>query len=371
MKICILTQPLGHNYGGIMQNYALQTVLKRMGHEVWTEDRKPNKENFLLKVKRNPIIRLLCGKKKINTNLIPSLAEKSKREQHTRQFIKDNIQMTTPINSTNKKVLLKYNFDAYVVGSDQVWRPKYSPGLYNYFLDFTRGLNVKRVAYAASFGVDNWEYSKKETRKCKKLIQQFDYVSVRENSGVNLCESHLEVEAKHVLDPTLLLDKEDYIALITDKSKVISNLYTYILDDSEEKREISKIICSKLNLKAHLVMPELVLNTHESDQLGKGILLSISDWLSGFYKADFVFTDSFHGTLFSIIFNKQFISIANKDRGTARFSSLLKLFGLENRLIFSINDLTDSLISTPINYDTVNTQKKQLKKISMNFLSKI
>lgn len=368
MKICILTQPLGHNYGGIMQNYALQTVLKRMGHEVWTEDRKVNKVAFLSQLKRVSFIRFLFGKKKITS---PSSKQEAIIQKYTRQFIKKNIQTTVPIYSKNKKKLLQYNFDAYVVGSDQVWRPCYSYGLYNYFLDFTKGLNVKRFAYAASFGVDNWEFTEKQTKECEKFVKQFDLISVREYSGIGLCESYLGVEADHVLDPTLLLEKEDYISLINLENKSKNGLYTYLLDDSEEKNEITNKLCSKFKLSVNTVMPKIRFKTLGKNPISKCTLASVSDWLSGFYNADFVFTDSFHGTIFSIIFNKQFITIANKDRGIARFSSLLKMFGLEDRLIFSINDLTDSLICNHIDYDTVNKQKNHMKKISMNFLSKI
>ena len=169
MKICILTQPLGHNYGGIMQNYALQKVLKKMGHDVWTEDRKPNQETLLVKIKKVPFIRFLFGKKRLEKTLTPSLSEKAIIERNTRNFIKDNIQTTIPIYSSNKKELLKYNFDAYIIKSDQVWIPCYSYGLYNYFLDFTKGLNVKRIAYAASFGVDNWEFTDKQKKSVKNL----------------------------------------------------------------------------------------------------------------------------------------------------------------------------------------------------------
>jgi len=371
MKICILTQPLGGNYGGIMQNYALQTVLKRIGHEVWTEDRKPNKPTFISKIKKVSLVRFLFGKKKINKELIISPAEKNLIEQNTCQFIKDHIQTTIPIDSSNKKGLFKYNFDAYIVGSDQVWRPRYSDDIYNYFLDFTKGLNVKKASYAASFGVDNWEFTEKQTKKCKKLAQNFDYVSVREDSGIDLCKFYLGIDAIHVLDPTFLLEKEDYINLIDSRSKLNNVLYSYILDNSQEKNEIVKTICSKLNLNASTVMPELQFSAHGNIPINKCILASVSDWISGFYNADFVFTDSYHGTLFSIIFNKQFITIANKRRGIARFSSLLKLFGLENRLIFSIKELTDSLINNLIDYDIVNRKKDNIKKISMDFLKQI
>src|SRR5690606_31555421 len=91
---------------------------------------------------------------------------------------------------TNKEGMLqlnKQNFDAYVVGSDQSWRPRYSPMITNYFLDFANDQKkIKRISYAVSFGVSNWEFNDEETRICKKLLEKFDAISVREDSGVTL-----------------------------------------------------------------------------------------------------------------------------------------------------------------------------------------
>ena len=369
MKICILTQPLGHNYGGIMQNYALQKVLKEMGHDVWTEDRKPNK-NFLSKIKKVYFVRLLFGKKKIST---PSLTEKAIIEQNLRQFIKENIQTTIPIHSSNKIKLLKYNFDAYLVGSDQVWRPCYSYNLYNYFLDFTKGLHVKRMAYAASFGVDNWEFTDEQTKKCKKLAKQFDYVSVREDSGIELCKSHLGIDAIHVLDPTLLLEKEEYISIINKKiiNKKDNSLMVYVLDKTTDKENIIQKISEHLGLKINSVLPKQLHSNRLQEKIEACILPPVIEWIKGFMDADFVVTDSFHGTIFSIIFNKPFISIGNKSRGLSRFTSLLKNFGLENRLILSSDDLTKELIEAPIDFKKVNIIKEQQKQIAIKFLTKI
>ena len=119
-----------------------------------------------------------------------------------------------------------YNFDGYIVGSDQVWRPRYcKKTLMNNFLDFTNGINVKRLSYAASFGVDSWEFTKDETTKCAELIKTFNAISVREASAVDLCKQYLGVESKQVLDPTLLLSSEDYINMYYSREENIYNDY--------------------------------------------------------------------------------------------------------------------------------------------------
>ena len=129
------------------------------------------------------------------------------------------------------------NYDAYVVGSDQCWRPRYNAFLSSMFLDFVKGEKTKRIAYAASFGTDQWEFTQEMTSICVPLAQKFDFVSVREDSGLKLCKEHLGVNAVHVLDPTLLLTKEDYTHLIKAENEPQSKgtLFNYILDPDAAK----------------------------------------------------------------------------------------------------------------------------------------
>ena len=221
MKIAILTQPLKSNYGGLLQAYALQKSLSKLGHDATTVNRffLPKTK---LKVLENFIKRVLLvyikGRKDIEVfPLQPSKKEQEIMATNTSAFIKNNIALTKTISSTVELEEMIEEYDAFVVGSDQVWRPKYSPSIYNYFLDFIEKDNpkkVKKLSYAASFGVDSWEFTPEETSKCSSLIKNFDAVSVREDSGVALCKTYLGATATHVLDPTLLLSKEDYLKLI-------------------------------------------------------------------------------------------------------------------------------------------------------------
>ena len=104
----------------------------------------------------------------------------------------------------------RYEYDAYVVGSDQVWRPNYNPFMKAMFLGITEREDVKRIAYAASFGTSKWEFSPQMTSECAVLAKKFDMITVREKSGVDLCREYFGVEATWVLDPTMLLNREDY-----------------------------------------------------------------------------------------------------------------------------------------------------------------
>lgn len=375
MKIGILTLPLSNNYGSIVQAFALQKVLKQLGHNVLTVDFSYQPTWILyLKILITNLIDKYIHRKNIKS-ILPVLQNKNAKaliEKHTARFILENIETTEKLSSTKQiNKLKKYKFDAYVVGSDQVWRPKYSPGISTFFLDFTGSdEKTKRIAYAPSFGVSDWEITPSLTDKCKQLVQRFDAVSVREDSGVKLCKDYLGVDAMHLLDPTFLVDKEEYLTLINNaRPPENKNILTlYILDQTPEKLEIIKKIQQHLTLEINSVMPQRKFSTFDDKNLDQYVFPPVTKWLSGFRDAQFVATDSFHGTVFSIIFNKPFISIGNKSRGLARFTSLLKLFGLENRLVFNVEELTSELLNSTINYNAINKSILDHKKKSILFL---
>ncbi|HOG19855.1 MAG TPA: polysaccharide pyruvyl transferase family protein [Salinivirgaceae bacterium] len=370
MKIGILTQPLHTNYGGILQNYALQTVLKKMGHEVWTVDRDRKTPSYIIKQ-----LLLLLPYKKAKIRAWMTNKELQIIEQFTGEFIKKNINVTEKVFSTNKlkRVTSKHDFDAYIVGSDQVWRPQYSPCIYNYFLDFALKLNIKRVAYSASFGVDTWEFTESQTQKCKELAQQFDAISVREITGIDLCDKHLDVKAVQTLDPTLLLNKEEYLKLINldSSSQNKGKIFTYILDQNSKKNDVILWLENNLNLKSFQIMPEIYTVEHfaktKKIDLKKCVFKPVEEWLNSFVDAEFIITDSFHGVIFSIIFRKQFLVVGNEKRGLSRFTSLLNLLGLEERLITDIPNV--SLLSNKIDFDKVYIELNKHKELSLNFLT--
>lgn len=375
MKLGILTQPLYHNYGGLLQAYALQKVLKDLGHEVLTINRidTPLTSGFKLKQKIKQIIKKILLKQNALIRVIPTDKEYLEIRKYTNRFIKENISLTDVIDSSKKMSLLdKYKFEGLVVGSDQCWRPKYSPDIYSYFLDFAEDKkNIKRISYAASFGVDSWEFSETETNKCAALIKKFDTVSVRESSGQELCEKHLGVDATLVLDPTMMLDKTDYIELVSNKDIQEKNnsLMVYVLDYSKEKYNLVNTVSNKLKLEINSVKPKHLFTDIEKESLRDCIYPPVEQWIKGFIDADYVVTDSFHGTVFSILFNKPFIVIGNKERGFSRFQSLLKMFDLESRLVSSYENLDiDLLLNENINFDKVNEIMKEMKEDSLKFI---
>ena len=380
MKIGILTQQLRTNYGGLLQAYALQTVLEKEGHEVSVIRREEPtafsatnaaKAEFLAKY----YIKKLLGK--------PNIPYVNRGQQNiiaskTNEFINKYIKHTQKIyysSSAMKKMHRTSGYDAYVVGSDQVWRPFYSPCIANYFLDFCKNdKRIKRISYAASFGVDTWEFDKNQEAECKELIKLFDAVSVREISGVDLCNKYLDSKAEHVVDPTMLLGKENYIAIVKAEGETISegDCFYYMLNINPQKEDFISNIENIKGLKAFTVMPKRTAENgtdglkHNIDDY---IYPAVTKWLRAYMDAKIILTDSFHGCVFSIIFNKPFWVLGNSERGNARFDSLLKTFGLEERLI-DINDFSKEDLDKEIDWEKVNSILNTKKEEALNFIRK-
>ncbi|MFQ1618104.1 polysaccharide pyruvyl transferase family protein [Aeromonas veronii] len=367
MKIAILTQPLHNNYGGLLQAFALQHHLKNQGHDVLTVDFSCNRKPRFFGIKSiiGNVVRKYVLRRPLKSIFPVTDQQKRAIGQHTNRFTAEHIRTTQAIHSVKEFTYIKqYQFDAYVVGSDQVWRPEYSPGMQAFFLDFLGDdASIKRVSYAASFGLDHCdEFSQNELDNYSRLLQRFDAISVRENSAVTLCREHFGVEASHVIDPTMLLEKNDYCRLVERDNSPISNgnMMVYVLDQSPEKQSIINNVATARGLKPYTVMPE-----------SNGVYPPVTQWLRGFMDAEYVVTDSFHGVVFSIIFNKQFIAIGNPGRGLARFTSLLNMFALEDRLISNINQLNEQLINKQINFSHVNDVLNQQKQFAEKFINDV
>ena len=193
-------------------------------------------------------MRIIFGKKKYPKFIYqPSKKEARIISCKTNEFISKYIVRKHILDKRNSLYTSdrKLGIKAFVVGSDQVWRPKYNEGhLDEMYLSFTRKMDVKRIAYAASFGTDKWEYSQKQTVAYKQLVSRFNLITVREDSAVKLCVERFGINSYHVLDPTMLLTKEDYKQIVFQSNTSISpgNLFYYILDPNEEKLSFIKKI---------------------------------------------------------------------------------------------------------------------------------
>lgn len=367
-KIGIITLPLNTNYGGIIQAYALQSVLKKMGLNPCVLDtpRYPDSRSFSIYLKR--MIRKIQGVYKA-----PVFVERKYYQsypvvaQYTENFIDRYICRET---IDDFSALNINGFEGFVVGSDQVWRPSYFRYIKAAYLDFASQSDVKKIAYAPSLGVDFWEYSEELTAICKELLHKFDAVSVREDSAVPLFKQYMDMDVVHVLDPTMLLDIEHYIDLYMNANIPLGSykgcLLSYILDRNIRKSEIQDYLrnyfdCEVINLDNQ---PE----NYNIDPVNR-IALPVEDWFKAFHESKIVVTDSFHACVFSILFHKPFFVVLNNERGIARIASLLRLFDLEERIIDSDESLVQA-IDSEIDWKKVDLILNDKRMQSFDFLNK-
>jgi hypothetical protein len=353
-----------------LQAYALQEVLRNMGHEAILIKRDftydfPLWKALYIFAKRFLLKYILRMKNAVD--VFDELRRKKQSlfiSQNTLPFINKHIRKKNIswVKRNNKA------FGAIVVGSDQIWRPKYNRwgiDIEQTYLSFAEKWNIKRIAYAASFGTDQWEYTDRQTDNCKNLVKKFDAVSVREKSGVDLCKKYFGINALHVLDPTMMLDTSHYLELIENEKveKNIGNMFVYVLDKNESTIKIEqeiKSICGYTPFYSRI--------DNEESTLEERIATKPEVWLRSFYDAEFIFTDSFHGCVFSILFQKPFLVYGNQDRGLSRFDSLLGLFELEHRLITPKTVNLEQILNTSINWNRVNKILQEQREISHQFL---
>lgn len=334
MKLAILTHPLGANYGGILQAFALSSYLKGQGHDVKVLNRQSN----------------LPLAKRILKSVLVALHHpryNNPRYKHLVSFVKKYINYSKPLSTDGQMSgFVKGNsMDAVIVGSDQVWRTGFAMCYgYNYFLDFVPA-GVRKLSYAASFGLSQWEYNNEQTQRIKQLLSEFKAISVREDEGVQLCKDNIGVTADHVLDPTMLLNASDYEPVTSERKVKDDYVFVYWLGSAEEKQkaiEAASIECKRIvNISLR----------------GSEPLMPIEDWLSYIKYADHVVTDSFHGCVFSILFGKQFTICANDSGGNGRLRSLFSMLGID-------------MSSPQIDYTIVYDKLDNLRSHSYDFLNK-
>lgn len=374
MRILILTQPLINNYGGILQNYSLQTILKRRGHSVETLKIEMSLSLPLYKryCRMIPVIvkfiLLSVFEKIFGRSIRRWITQKEQQICYSKisKFIDNNIS-TTPLVDRLSDLKHYLHYDAYVVGSDQVWRNEYSPHLPIYFLDFLPAdCQAKKIAYAASFGKAQIDFPQSHIGLYASLLQRFDAVSVREYSGIDLCRTYFHVSADIVPDPTMMLSGDDYRTLLgAYKNCAKGKLVTYILDDNDAQTAMIKRFAEKCNLEVIRLRGEYFRSDLQSAYPEKH---SIEYWLAAIESAEYIITDSFHGTIFSLLFEKKFFTFINHSRGKERFYTLDKMFDISCRFINT--ESTDMRETENLDYSVINKKLADYREIGDNFLRK-
>lgn len=355
-KIGVLTHPLRSNYGGVLQAVALFCFLKKQNYDVAIIDKIPCHSLFKrmvlwclgwLPFQNIKGVRFGYKQTKLNNKELLSVITKTAAAVTTEEM---------------RFICVDEGFDAVIVGSDQVWRMDYINDGYfaNYFLDFV-GDDVRKISYAASFGLDHWQ-APDRALEVSQYLERFHAVSVRESSGVDICKDTFGREdCVHVLDPTLLFDSGFYSKQfnLVAEDGCGRNITTYMLDWSEGK----SLFVSRFSERTEGYRVRDILSKK------KRATRSISDWLGSFKNSDFILTDSFHGMVFAIIFKKEFYVVVNAERGAARFLSLLNLLGLSDRMIYDVDKFDFSSVSkSKINYEVVDRKLKSLRDLSEKFL---
>ena len=384
MRIGILTLPLSSNYGGILQCYALQIVLERMGHEVVVLDRASAAPSAGLVIRRCGSVlkclvrRYIRGQK--NIAILSPWSQRyviDKRDQIDFsvlfKFVRKNINITRPLRSSEAllKRVKRQKLDCLIVGSDQVWRECYSPFLTDCFAGFLpEDDKMLKITYGASFGTSENPISEQMLETCKRLSSRFDAISVREKSAVGLVKRYFGKHAELVLDPTLLLDADDYVIERPKTARSVTTeqdtLVSYVLDTDGQKAKITNDVAGELGLKESF----MGLSPKKSDG-SPDKMIPVQSWLDNFRNASFVVTDSFHGCVFSIINRKPFIAIVNHSRGADRFVSMLSQLGLEGRMVNDYEEFNAhrSELIAPIDYSEVYSKLQKLKAHSLGYLS--
>lgn len=389
MKVAILTFSRTTNYGAALQCYALSSFIRKAGHEVIIFNAPLDSERAI----KVSLARLILRKiKKTLKNIISSNKQSNsefvryyRNEKEKKEDIYWDNQVRLLFDSFNQTYLPPFTkelkneqdfkkqypqADLYIVGSDQVWNLSITQ-LQKQIFFFSFLKDEARISYAASFGGSTqWLGTKEETQEIYRLLKKFKGISVRENSGITILHNTFHLNGVEVLDPTLLLSGTEYDKL-AEKSdlEASQDLYAYkfIINDIwlETLKFISKETESKLRMDCETIqLPDIPFNP----------VLSIEGWLKLIKTAKFVVTDSFHCTVFCILFKKQFIVSPSYSGGEGRMLSFLKKLGLEDRFYYTTKDIRKNAKAwkTPIDYDKVyqklNYHKEQSRKYLMSYL---
>lgn len=357
MKIGILTFHWANNYGAVIQTYALLSKLKELGHEAYIIDRRMVYKGILRKLYHKFSYEHFFSWRKFWKDADAFLQPKTKTYTSHDELVKK---------------FYKENFDAVIVGSDQVWRWKLI-GL-NYFFDFITDNKTKRYSYAASFGLNEWHGTEEDRNAISELLKKFNRISVREESGVKICKETFGVDAELVLDPTLLHTGYFYeqTLLKNHNRQQSGKVVSYILGKNNKKqvKEIAEW-AKNINLKHN----ELFWTSIEHPSLiGKSEFhathVTPTEWLNEIRNAEYIITNSFHATVFSILFQKQFVVLTHIGGGNNRIETLFNSLGIKNRCVADTSRINE-IIEEKIDYRTIEDNHDKLCELSIKFLKNI
>jgi polysaccharide pyruvyl transferase WcaK-like protein len=372
-KIGIITIVKVNNYGAELQAFALQRKLRDLGYDAEIIDYLFYKHNKHIKTAKSKPWISIGFKNQIKEILSPvfyniktALYRNSKRirEKKFDEFHFFNTQFSKTFFSIDELYNAQLDYDVFIVGSDQVWNPSSNTNLDPYFLTFAPK-NKKRISYASSFGVA--EVPPSTIPFYKERLQQFTAISVRESQAVDLVNKILDKPALHVLDPTLLLSKNEWSRISKTPDVKKPYILLYILSPSDFATRLAESIAIQTGWKIVRICKEAT--REDKNKTIKNIIdAGPSEFIGWFLNASFIITNSFHGTAFSINFNKPFYTIAPSHKtNNSRQQSLLNLLGLEKRLLKEDTILPEGE-PLYLDFTDVNILLKKERKKSIDYL---
>lgn len=343
MKLAILTFPKAINYGAVLQSFALFKKLQPFCSQVCFLNHNCEaieKTNSLFDFKN------ILSPKYTLAHII-NFPNAFKRKQKFKDFWKKNFVFSN--RSPN-------SFDAVIVGSDQVWNYNLTQNDWTYFLNFKKE-KTKKIAFSASFGLSRIDDSKKE--HISSLISDFDFLSVREQTGLDILKDLTTKSAQLTLDPTLLLSPKEWSFLIENKKE--NYIFVYTVFKSNELWNFA----INLSKKTGLPIKSVAYSRLNTKRAKYDFSAGPKEWLSLLYNAKYVITNSFHGVAFSLNFSKQFFYSLpqSKDDVSSRLKDICERYNLSNREISKCENFCN------INYAKIQKQLNAEREASQKFIN--
>lgn len=362
MKIGIITFHSAHNYGAVLQAYALNKKIINLGYEAEIIDYRPQFITELYSV--NPIHKLYKLKSIISLlSIYPIRFKKYKKFQ---QFINNELVLSDK-KFNNYAELNDYSFDynVYIAGSDQIWNPEINGVMGEYFLDFVNNNMELKISYAASFGKSTLD--KRYEEEIASYLKKLDAISVREEDGVKIVNNLINSEPIRVLDPVFLLNAVEWKEQIVIPEIKEKFILVYMMEYNKKVVDIAGKLAKEKKIK--------ILNISNSIKVPKGFEHNLRDlgpkeFLGYIYSAEHIITNSFHGTAFSIIFEKEFFIVPHT-KLNSRIENILNLTNLKDQQINLLNEdeLHEKFIRK-INFEDVRLILKKEINLSIDYLIK-
>ena len=379
-KVALVINYDYHDYGGMLQAFATQEALTKLGVDseainydnLKADINKRKWKYFLSNVSDWSILKekgKVIGKKlrvKTDTVFCNNIL---KRDAAFDAFCRSKFKVSKAYESWKNLTVGCRAYDAVIVGSDQLWLPSNVAGDY-YTLNFVPD-NIKKIAYATSFGICVIPEKMKTTYS--RFLKRIDWLSTREASGQDIIKDCIGREVPMVCDPTMLLEKDDWDGIATPNRLIEDDyIFCYFMGDNPEQREFVTRLANKENCKiVGLLHLDQYIPSDEKYVDNAPYDISPADFVSLVKNAKFVCTDSFHGTVFSIIFSKDFFTFKRFNKKASlstntRLTSLLNRLGLNNRLFSGDESVEEDL--TIHDYDKIQETLKSFRVESCNYL---